>query len=227
MERKNFEGYVKLYNDIYYLNTETGEGVQKVLKKIDPLLCKMASKTYIPGYTFEDIKQELSIMAIKGMRAYNPKMNATLSTFLTGHLRNKIISKLKSENKMSNDASIVRGGKSTDSKIRRASEELSFSQCGKKYNDGEEIDFELSVEESDGFFNSPIRRFDDINFEVSLRKISETLDPKTSKILELVIFEDYNINDAAREVGLSDWAASKRIKNLAKKHSIRSVLGKV
>lgn len=225
--KKNFKGHVKMYDDVYYVDTETGEGTEKVLKKIDPLLCKMASKTYIPGHTFEDIKQELAIMAIKGIRSYDPTKQTALSTFLHGHLRNKLISKLKSENKMSNDADIIYGKNDADGpKIRRAKEELSFSQCGSRYNDGEEVPFEYSLEESDSFYKSPVRRYDDVNFEVSIRKISKNLDKKTSKILELICFEDYTIKDAAAEVGLSGWAASIRIKNLAKKHSIKSVLGK-
>jgi RNA polymerase sigma factor (sigma-70 family) len=224
--KKNFKGYVKMYDDVYYVDTETGEGTEKVLKKMDPLLCKMASKTYMPGYTFEDIKQELAIMAIKGIKSYDATRATALSTFLHGHLRNKLISKLKSENKMSNDANLIYTEDKSGAKIRRAKEELSFSQCGSKYNDGEEVPFEYSLEESDSFYKSPVRRYDDVNFEVSIRKISKNLDKKTSKILELICFEDYTIKDAAAEVGLSGWAASIRIKNLAKKHSIKSVLGK-
>lgn len=225
-KKKNFQGYVKMFDDIYYVDTKTGEGVDKVLKKIDPLLCKMAASTYISGYSFEDIKQELSIMAIKGIKSYDPSKNTALSTFLYKHLDNKLISKLKSANKMSNDANLIYGQEDSDTKIRKAKEELSFSQCGSRYNDGEEILFEYSVEESDGFYQSPVRRYDDVNFEISIRKISEELDDKTSKILELICFEDYTIKDAAAEVGLSGWAASIRIKNLAKKHSVKSALGK-
>lgn len=224
--KKNFKGEVKMYNEVYFVDTETGEGVDKVLKKIDPLLCKMASSTYIPGHTFEDIKQELSIMAIKGIKSYDPTRQTALSTFLHQHLRNKIISKLKSENKMSNDANIISNSGESDAKIKRAKEELSFSQCASRYNDGEEMPFEHTVAEADGFYQAPTKRFDDVNFEVSINKISEKLEDKTATIIRLVCFEDYTIKDAAEKVGLSGWAASTRLKKLAKRHSIRSVLGK-
>lgn len=224
---KHFQGYVKMFDDIYYVDTETGEGVDKVLKKIDPLLCKMASKTYISGYEFEDIKQELAIIAIQGIRSYDPSKNTALSTFLYKHLDNKLISKLKSANKMSNNADFLFNPEEPETKIRRAKEELSFSQCASRYNDGEEIPFEHSVEESDGFYQSPVKRYDNVNFEISMNKIIDSVDKKTAKILQLVCFEDYTIKDAAAEVGLSGWAASIRIKNLAKKHSIKSVLGRI
>lgn len=222
---RNFQGEVRMFNDVYYVDTKTGEGVDKVLKKIDPLLCKMASKTYIPGYTFEDIKQELVIMVLRGIRFYDPSRNTALSTFLYKYLNSKLISKLMSANKMSNDADL-NFETTSDKKIRKVKEELSFSQCGSRYNDGEEIPFEHSIEESDGFYQPQVRRYDDVNFEVSLSKITEDLDSKTSKIIELVCFEDYTIKDAAAEVGLSGWAASIRVKNLARKGSIRSILGK-
>ena len=64
----------------------------------------MASKTYMPGYNFSDIKQELIVIAIEGVNAFDPKKNVKLSTFLHIHLRNKLISKIKSVNKLSNDA---------------------------------------------------------------------------------------------------------------------------
>ena len=67
---KNFEGMVKVYNDEIFISTKTGVGVDFVLKKMDPLLSKMASRTYLPGYRFEDIKQELSIIAIEGIKNY-------------------------------------------------------------------------------------------------------------------------------------------------------------
>lgn len=226
MSEKNFKGTVKMYKETYYVDTETGEGVDKVLKKIDPLLCKMASKTFISGYTFEDIKQELTVMAIKGIKAYDPSFQTALSSFLHGHLYKKLISKIKSENKMSNDASLISEKNKGSNELRVAKGELSFSQCGSRYNDGEEIPFEYSLEESDGFYQSPKLRYEDVDFEVSFDKISKKLDPKTSKILKLICFEDYTIKDAAAKVGLSGWAASIRIKQLAKKHSIRSVLGK-
>jgi len=101
---KEFAGSVDVYDENFYVDTRTGEGLDLVLDKIDPLLCKMASRTYIPGYFFDDIKQELVEIAINGIRSYNPDKKVKLSTFLHIHLRNKIISKIRSKNKMSKDA---------------------------------------------------------------------------------------------------------------------------
>lgn len=100
-----FSGNVKVYNEDIYVNSVTGAGFDKVLKKIDPLLFKMAKSVYIQGYTVEDIKQELAVLAIEGIRSYDDSKNVKLSTFLHIHLHNKIISKIRSQNKLSNNAS--------------------------------------------------------------------------------------------------------------------------
>jgi len=100
----HFQGNVKLYNEEFYVNTNTGEGLDRVLKKIDPLLFKMSNSLFIPNYAPEDLKQELAIIAIEGVRSYDSTKNVKLSTFLHIHLHNKIISKIRSKNKLSNNA---------------------------------------------------------------------------------------------------------------------------
>ena len=99
-----FKGNVKLYNEEFYVNSNTGEGLDRVLKKIDPLLFKMSNSLFIPNYAPEDLKQELAIIAIEGVRSYDSTKNVKLSTFLHIHLHNKIISKIRSKNKLSNNA---------------------------------------------------------------------------------------------------------------------------
>ena len=102
--KREYESVVRMYDEDVYISTITKQGYKRVLERIDPLLCKWASKTYMPGYSFDDIKQELSIIIIEGINAYNPEKNVKLSTFLHTHLRNKLVSKIKSVNKLSNDA---------------------------------------------------------------------------------------------------------------------------
>jgi RNA polymerase sigma factor (sigma-70 family) len=223
MAEKSFEGIVKVYKEEFYVNTETGVGLDSVLKKIDPLLCMMASKTYIPGYSFEDIKHELVLMAIDGIRSYNPDKQAMLSTFLHIHLNNKLISRIRSENKMSNDAfGLFEKNSEGDSKIRRAREELSFTQCTPLNEEG--LMFEHTVSDEDGLYESgKAKSVSQIHFEVSLNKLCDKLDEKTAKIIKLIYFEDYSIKDAAKEVGLSGWAASMRLKNLSKKKYFRDI----
>jgi RNA polymerase sigma factor (sigma-70 family) len=228
---KGFKGYVDVFDETYYVDTYTGEGFDKVLKKIDPFLCKKASQTYIPGYNFDDIKSELTIIALEGIKAYDPYRNTKLSTFLTTHLKNKSISKIRSENRMSKDAfglSERRGesGEEQERRIKRAREEIHFSQFAPPKN-SDATAFEHTIADDRGLHANDKNSFEVVDFETSLVKISSKLDKKTRKIIELVYFKDYSIKDAADAVNLSGWAASMRLKKLANKRSFQSVFGQL
>lgn len=102
--KKHFSGDVKLYNEQFYINTETGEGMPRLLKKIDPLLIKMAKSIYISGYDFDDLKQELSILVLEGLSTFDASKGIKLSSFLHIHLHNKIVSKIKQANRIRRNA---------------------------------------------------------------------------------------------------------------------------
>jgi RNA polymerase sigma factor (sigma-70 family) len=229
---KGYRAFVDVYDEEYYVDTNTGEGFDKVLAKIDPLLNKFASTMYIPGYKFEDAKSELSIIAIEGIMSFDPHRDIKLSTFLHKHIHNKRISLIKSENKMSNDAFSLHTSDDEPAdkrKIKKAREELYFSQFKPlNDNDSQPMPFENSISEEGLTGNDSTiikNKFDKSEFESSLDKICEKLDTKTKKIIELMYYEDYSIKDAADEVGLSGWAASMRLKKLASRGHIQDIFG--
>jgi RNA polymerase sigma factor (sigma-70 family) len=224
---KGYRAYVDVYNDRYYVDTNTGEGFDKVLAKIDPLINKFASTMYIPGFKFEDAKSELLIIAIEGIMAFDPHREIKLSTFLHKHLHNKKISFLRSENKMSNDAFSLNSKEESEKKIKKVREPINFSQF--KLVDGNSdphpTPFENTISDDNPSYDSAIikNRIDKSEFESSLDKACQKLDQKTKKIIELMYYEDYSIKDAADAVGLSGWAASMRLKKLAGKSYIRNI----
>jgi len=249
--KKEFEGIVKMYEEEVWINTRTKEGYARVLERIDPLLCKWASKTYMSGYTFEDIKQELSLIIIEGVNAYDPSKKVKLSTFLHTHLRNKLVSKLKSVNKLSNDAyglsekgkvemcscgGVIAKGKSCytcnvcgaqhKQVYRRSREELIFSAMPKTDpGSGEEYgEFQNSLSNSDSLYSGGTSSYDDVELEMAINKLSKTIDEKTFLILKMVCLEGYSIKDAANEVGLTGWAASMRLKKLSRYKIINDLL---
>jgi RNA polymerase sigma factor (sigma-70 family) len=230
---KGYRAYVEVYDDRYYVDTNTGEGFDKVLAKIDPLLNKFASTMYIPGYKFEDAKSELSIIAIEGIMAFDPHREVKLSTFLHKHIHNKKISFIRSENKMSNDAFAlqIKAGEEDPAapKIKKIREELFFSQF-KPINDSDsqQVPFENTISEEGklGYDSTFLKnRNDKSEFESSLDTVCDRLDSKTRKIIELMYYQDYSIKDAADEVGLSGWAASMRLKKLSDKSYVRNMFG--
>ena len=247
-----FKGLVKMYDESLYINTDTKEGYGRVLERIDPLLCKMASKTYIPSSNFEDIKQDLSIMAIEGIDSYNPDKKVKLSTFLHIHLRNKLISKIKSANKLSNDASFFKTsdaflcscgeeirvdksnspvtcpgcGKQHASTYKRSREEINFGAIPKRSpSDGEEYaEFETTLSSEDGLYPTPRSDYADVELSLLIDKLSDSLDPTTSSILKMVCLEGYSIKDAAAKFGLTGWAASMRLKKLSRYSILRDLM---
>jgi RNA polymerase sigma factor (sigma-70 family) len=213
-----------------YIDTSTGAGLDRALKKIDPLLCKMASKTFMSGYTFDDIKQELVIVAIDGIKAFNPDKKVKLSTFLHIHMRNKLISKIRSKNKLSNDASYIKDLRtSADNASSSVRSEINFSQIlsfDSESGDEKSSSFIDTVSEDTSLYSDGKDKYAESNFMSSLRRLSVSIDPKTAKIIELVCLNDYSIKDAASEVGLSGWAASMRLKSLSKNGLIKDIFNK-
>lgn len=225
-----YSEYVDMYDEKIFIDTKTKKGYARVLERIDPLLCKWSSRTYMPGYTYEDIKQELSVIIVEGINSFNPKKKVKLSTFLHTHLRNKLVSKIKSVNKLSNDACSLRDktslGSSEDNRYRKSREEFSFSSMARvDPKSGEEYsEFQTTLSESDSLYAEDGTIFERIDLELAIEKVSEVIDNKTYLILRKVCLEGFSIKDAAAEVGLTGWAASMRLKKLSKHKIINDIL---
>ena len=232
MSKKSYKCFVEVYDESVYVDTDTGEGIARVLKRIDPLLCKMASKTYMSGYNFDDLKQELAAIAIEGVYSFDPDKNVKLSTFLHIHLRNKIVSKLRSINKISNDAFSLHYDEPVDGNrdpsLRRSREELVFSAIKPKVdkNSEEYGSFEDGLSSENSMFSGAVDAPQALDFKSSISKLHGSIDEKTARIIELICLNDYSIKDAAEEVGLTGWAASMRLKKLSKNRIIKDILNK-
>jgi hypothetical protein len=70
-------------------------------------------------------------------------------------------------------------------------------------------------------FFGKVDSVEDIDRNLDFSNILSDEDETTRKIAELMYNEDYSITDAAREVGLTCWAASLRLKKLKSKKHIR------
>jgi len=239
--KSEHEHLVRMYEEEFLINTKTKEGYDRVLKKIYPLVCKWASKIYISGYHTEDLRQEFSVMIIEGINAFNPEKKVKLSTFLHNHLKNKIISKLKSANKLSNDAYgylhqkeaslcscggviqkkkslkvCVECGAEHGSAYRVSRDELIFSAMPKKNPmNGEEYDnFESSLSSSDGIYSIERTAQEEVDLSMMMDRLERQVDEKTLAILKMVCLEGHSIKDAAKQVGITGWAASMRLKRI-------------
>ena len=193
----------------------------------------MAVGACIIGYSDDDIKQELSVIIVEGINAVDPSKKVKLSTFLHTHLRNKLISKIKSINKLSNDACALRGNQSKSgeeaAKHRRSREELNFTSMAKvDPSSGEEYcEFQDTLANSDALYSEDGTIFERIDLELAIGKLEGILDEKTYAILRKVCLEGFSIKDAANDVGLTGWAASMRLKKLSKHKIVVDMLGDI
>jgi DNA-directed RNA polymerase specialized sigma24 family protein len=78
-----------------YLNTETEEGIPELLEKLRPSIKYLAYPLDFPGYTKEDIEQEMYRLAFEALPRYNPEKPANLITFLVSHIKNRTINLCK------------------------------------------------------------------------------------------------------------------------------------
>lgn len=85
--KKWIAGQFRLKKDeTVYVDTRTGEGVGVVLDCIKDAIFWQARKMSLPGFDEEDIRQELTLIALLAIPDYNPDCGTTISTFLQGHL---------------------------------------------------------------------------------------------------------------------------------------------
>jgi hypothetical protein len=92
-------------------------------------------------------------------------------------------------------------------------------------NSGEEYtEFENCLANADGLYSDGTSSFDRIDLEITIEKLADIIDEKTYIILRMVCLEGHSIKDAAKEVGLTGWAASMRLKKLSRYKIINDLL---
>ena len=204
---------VKVYDEEFLINRKSGVGFEKVISKMEPTFTKILKKRFISGYTYSDMKHELVILAIEGINNFNPDKNVKLSTFLETHINNKLISKIKTENKMARNATYL---KKTDS----FSSEIPFTNIIIDKETYEQPSVEESVSEEDTFLSSRTSN-GDYEFNSLLDALGGVVDEKIIKAMRLIMFSGMNIKEASNEVGLNPWVVSRCLRSLSKNPIIR------
>jgi len=198
---------VKMYDEEYEIRHADCLGYEKVMEKIDPLVCKHARRLCVFGLDFEDAKQEVIMILLDGIRNYDENKNVKLSTFLHVHLNNKVISKIKTMNKKSRCATLEKDG--------GFKAEIAFSS--------------LTENELDGYI--PISSYADFHYDDSKIELHQTFeqielmyDKQTSDLLYLVSIEGHTIVAASEILKINSWTASNKIKKLSKDPRIVKLL---
>lgn len=216
---------VDMYGDDYYICKKTRAGYDKVLKKIDPLISSYCKKISIPGYSFEDIKQELSQIAIEGIDSYDVSKKVKLSTFLHIHIKNKFISFAKHHNKLSKNASINSPKMGTNG-FRKIKKELVFSSIQLSESDNQTLSdtVDQHYSEADAIFASDGYASSDMDVTAIFKIIEKFTDEKILDILKKISIYGLSLEEACAENGIKSWVASAKIKKLSEIPEIKEVM---
>lgn len=101
-----YVGTVQIYNESVFINTNTGEGYDIVVRKMKDFIEYFASKIRFDGFDRNDLKQLIVSLMLDGIRRYDPKYDIKLSSFLHVHVKNRIISRIKRETRPSLNATL-------------------------------------------------------------------------------------------------------------------------
>jgi hypothetical protein len=204
---------VHVYNEAFDISISTGQGFGDVLKKIQPFINKMARKYfYLTRYKMmDDLEQDIRVIAIQGIRNYNLS-KSKLSTFLQAHIENKLISLVRRFDADKRDAAFIsRDELGTDFPSREGS--LDRIRSMRSLNNQNTLDDIMSDRFGLYLFKE--------NIDTSIAVSQLIHKYKDSYIIECyclgqIFFAGRGIEDAAKEVGLSGWALSMRIKKFAR-----------
>lgn len=90
------KGTVRLSKDEeVYLNLDTGEGVDRVMKRLEKFVYYKSNDISFPSYSNEDVHQQIYMLALEGLPNYNPDKGANLLTFLQQHINNRLVNMYK------------------------------------------------------------------------------------------------------------------------------------
>lgn len=78
-----------------YVNTKTGEGIDKICDLLAKFIMFQSNKVKLPFSTREDIAQELYILVLEAIPKYDITKKANILTFLQGHVQRRLINKYK------------------------------------------------------------------------------------------------------------------------------------
>ena len=74
---------------LLYAKNGDSSSLEKLIEEFTPLIKKLSRKTFIPGYTSEDLQQECIISLLKSIEKYNPVTHRFVA-YATNSIRNNL-----------------------------------------------------------------------------------------------------------------------------------------
>jgi len=194
-------GVVKMYDEEIFIDISSGMGIERVLKKIEPLINKWAADIRFGDMPFEDRKQEIYIIALQGIEKYDDSKGTKLSSFLHTHIKNKILSKIRSVNKKSNNANVYL---TADSGYLR---EIPESQI--VVSDSKESSKDINL--FDVYYDQSSEIGDDS--EIVMQELRESLTEREFSIVSMLDI-GMSIREISDELEENYWTVSKAVNKI-------------
>ena len=210
--------WVEVFDEKYSLNMATGKNFDKVLRKVEPLVDKKVIQFLksCPSYiTFEDLKQEVWVITISLLKAFDKTKGTKLSTFLTSSIETKLISLVRSLNRMKDNASFLHEDSFDPTIFNYAKEAFPLSKSvswEKEECRTLESLIPSSIACNDDFSSIDFR----LSLDSLLAKYSFHFEEDVRKFIENILFKDDTLADAGKHSALSDWALSAKLKRGAR-----------
>ena len=106
-EYVGFAGKVKVHDSEIYVNTKSGKGYDKVIKKLGKLIHFLSTKYHLKGFALEDSKQHIAMRILEGIPKFDPRKGVKLSTFLQMRINRRLINELRDQNHSSKNATYL------------------------------------------------------------------------------------------------------------------------
>ena len=190
-----------MYDEEIFIDISSGMGIERVLKKIEPLINKWAADIRFGDMPFEDRKQEIYIIALQGIEKYDDSKGTKLSSFLHTHIKNKILSKIRSVNKKSNNANVYL---TADSGYLR---EIPESQI--VVSDSKESSKDINL--FDVYYDQSSEIGDDS--EIVMQELRESLTEREFSIVSMLDI-GMSIREISDELEENYWTVSKAVNKI-------------
>lgn len=232
-----FIGKAWVYDKEIFINTLTGDGYDDVLVQMSEYIERQVRKLKLSGFDHNDVRQLLISFLFDGIRRFSLSYGIKLSTFLDVHIRNKIVSRIKTDTAQSLNATldkqifrIICECGNIINAYKKDIEKIVCESCNKKLNknckiyhkkilpaslDTLLISESTQLEKHNSFFNTT-DEIERINKKLDFDKLLSGEDEITRKIAEL-LYDDYDIKEAAQEVGITGWQATLKLRKLRNK----------
>lgn len=223
MEIKDIE--VRIFKRSFYINKLTRKNYDLALKLIEPAIIRLVRKYNVHGYTKEELAQELRLIVIKGIDAYQNSNKTKLSTFLQTHMKNKLFTMMQGANIKKRDASLLRNFSDSKNYSARGEVGLTFSfddedDSGASFLPNFICDNHVNIVSGMWPKNTEAKAVAMMNLQIVLKH----QDSVTQNVVKMIAFDGATIKEISEGLNITPHSLRLKLNSLRKNEKLKSYL---